>query len=240
MDAIGVIAQQKGLHIIEDAAQAIGAKFRSWPAGSMSAVSCLSFYPTKNLGAFGDAGMLTTHDAALAERLRLFAAHGMNPRYYHQVVGINSRLDSLQAAVLNVKLTKLDEWTQARTANARRYDELFKAAGLEGSIGLPQSDIRCSHVWNQYTVRIPGGRRDAVKAQLAAAGVGSEVYYPVPLHLQKCFQTLGYGPGSLPHTEKAAREVLSLPIFPELTAVELETVVARLAEAVRVPLSKAA
>jgi dTDP-4-amino-4,6-dideoxygalactose transaminase len=240
MDAIGVIAQQKGLHIIEDAAQAIGAKFRSWPAGSMSAVGCLSFYPTKNLGGFGDSGMLTTHDAALAERLRLFAAHGMSPRYHHQVVGLNSRIDSLQAAVLNVKLPKLDEWTKARTGNAHRYTELIRAAGLEGSLALPHCDSRSTHVWNQFTVRVPGGRRDAVKAQLAAAGVGSEVYYPVPLHLQKCFQTLGYGQGSLPHTEKAAREVLSLPIFPELTAVELETVVARLGESVRVPLSKAA
>jgi dTDP-4-amino-4,6-dideoxygalactose transaminase len=240
MDALGVIAQQKGLHLIEDAAQAIGAKFKSWPAGSMSAVGCLSFYPTKNLGGFGDGGMLTTHDAAMAERLRLFAAHGMSPRYYHQVVGLNSRLDSLQAAVLNVKLTKLDEWTKARADNANRYDELIREAGLEGQISLPERDRRCEHVWNQYTVRIPGGRRDAVKAQLGAAGVGSEVYYPVPLHLQKCFQTLGYGPGSLPHTEKAAREVLSLPIFPELTAVELETVVARLADAVQVPARKAA
>jgi dTDP-4-amino-4,6-dideoxygalactose transaminase len=240
MDAIGVIAQQKGLHIIEDTAQAIGAKFKSWPAGSMSAVSCLSFYPTKNLGAFGDAGMLTTHDAALAERLRLFAAHGMSPRYYHQVIGINSRLDSIQAAVLNVKLAKLGEWSAQRSDNARRYNELFKSAGLDGQIELPQADPRCHHVWNQYTIRVPGGRRDAVKAQLAAAGVGSEVYYPVPLHLQKCFQSLGYGTGSLPHTEKAAREVLSLPIFPELTAGEQETVVARLGDAVRMPLSKAA
>lgn len=240
MDAIGVIAQQKGLHIIEDAAQAIGAKFKSWPAGSMSAVGCLSFYPTKNLGGFGDGGMLTTHDASLAERLRLFAAHGMSPRYYHQVVGLNSRLDTLQAAVLNVKLTKLDAWTKARADNAQRYDELLRAAGLDGQIGLPQRDTRCDHVWNQYTVRIPGGSRDAVKTQLAASGVGSEVYYPVPLHLQKCFQTLGYGPGSLPHTEKASREVLSLPIFPELSAVELETVVARLAEVVKVPARKAA
>jgi len=240
MDAIGVVAQQHGLHIIEDVAQAIGAKFRSWPAGSMSAVGCLSFYPTKNLGAFGDAGMLTTHDAALAERLRLFASHGMNPRYYHQFVGVNSRLDSLQAAVLNVKLTKLAEWTEQRRKNARRYDERFAACGLGKQLALPQTDSRCDHVWNQYTVRIPGGQRDAVKAQLAAAGVGTEVYYPVPLHLQKCFQSLGYGIGSLPHTERAAREVLSLPIFPELTAAEQETVVVRLADVLRSPATKAA
>jgi dTDP-4-amino-4,6-dideoxygalactose transaminase len=240
MDAIGVIAQQHGLHIIEDSAQAIGAKFKSWPAGSMSAISALSFYPTKNLGAFGDAGMVTTHDAPLAERLRLFAAHGMSPRYYHQLVGINSRLDSIQAAVLNVKLAHLAESTSRRCENARRYSDLFAAAGLESQIGLPQIDPRCHHIWNQYTIRVPGGRRDTVKAQLAAAGVGSEIYYPVPLHLQQCFQTLGYGQGSLPHTEKAAREVLSLPIFPELTTLEQDTVVARLAECVRMPLSKAA
>ena len=240
MDAIGVIAQQHGLHIIEDAAQAIGAKFRSWPAGSMSAIGCLSFYPTKNLGAFGDAGMLTTHDAALAERLRLFAAHGMNPRYYHQVVGINSRLDSLQAAVLNVKLAKLADWTAQRKENAHRYDERLAACGLNQQLSLPQTDPRCDHVWNQYTVRIPGGQRDAVRSQLAAAGVGSEVYYPVPLHLQKCFQSLGYGVGSLPDTERAAREVLSLPIFPELTAAEHETVVVRLAESLRTPARRAA
>jgi dTDP-4-amino-4,6-dideoxygalactose transaminase len=240
MDAMGVIAQQHGLHIIEDAAQAIGAKFRSWPAGSMSAVGCLSFYPTKNLGAFGDGGMLTTHDAALAERLRLFAAHGMNPRYYHQLVGINSRLDTLQAAVLNVKLKKLAEWTARRKDNARRYDERFTACGFDKQLGLPQIDPRCDHIWNQYTVRIPGGQRDAVRAQLAAAGVGSEIYYPVPVHLQKCFQSLGYGLGSLPHTERAAREVLSLPIFPELTAAEHETVVVRLTESLPLPAKRAA
>jgi dTDP-4-amino-4,6-dideoxygalactose transaminase len=240
MDAIGVIAQQHGLHIIEDAAQAIGARFKSWPAGSMSAVSCLSFYPTKNLGAMGDAGMLTTHDSALADRIRLLASHGMQPRYYHHVVGINSRLDSIQAAVLNVKLARLEEWTAKRAENAQRYNDLFQAGELDRQIALPQVDPRCHHVWNQYTIRIPGGRRDAVKAQLAATGVGSEVYYPVPLHMQKCFQTLGYGPGSLPQTEKAAREVLSLPIFPELTAIEQESAVARLTEAMAGPVSKAA
>jgi len=240
MDAIGQIAARHGLHVIEDAAQAIGARFRGRAAGSMSAVGCFSFYPTKNLGAFGDAGMLVTHDAALAERLRLLAAHGMSPRYFHHVVGINSRLDSLQAAVLNVKLPRLAEWTAARTANARRYHEELAAAGLEGELTLPPCDERCEHIWNQYTVRIGGGRRDTVKAQLAAAGVGSEVYYPVPLHLQKCFQSLGYGPGSLPDTERAAREVLSLPIFPELTEDELLTVVSRLAAILTRSLAKAA
>jgi dTDP-4-amino-4,6-dideoxygalactose transaminase len=228
MDAIGEIAARHGLHVIEDAAQAIGAKFRGRAAGSMSAVACFSFYPTKNIGACGDAGMLTTADAGLAERLRLLAVHGMSPRYYHQVVGICSRLDSIQAAVLNVKLSRLAEWTAARKRNAEAYHAALTAAGLAEELRLPQCDERCGHVWNQYTVRIAGGRRDAVKSQLAAAGVGSEIYYPVPLHLQKCFQTLGYGPGSLPETERAAREVLSLPIFPELTSGELSTVVSRL------------
>jgi dTDP-4-amino-4,6-dideoxygalactose transaminase len=240
MDAIGKIAERHGLRVIEDAAQAIGASFNDKPAGSLSAISCLSFYPTKNLGAFGDAGMLTTNDSALAERLRLFAAHGMNPRYYHQVVGINSRLDSVQAAVLNVKLTRLAEWTAARVENARRYQELFNRAGLIGRISLPATDPRCEHVWNQFTIRVPHGQRDTVKAQLAAVGIGSEVYYPVPLHRQQCFQSLNYGPGSLPRTERAAAEVLSLPIFPELTAAEQETVVSRLADILAHPLSAAA
>jgi dTDP-4-amino-4,6-dideoxygalactose transaminase len=240
MDALRQIADRHGLHLIEDSAQSIGARFRNQPCGSMGIISCLSFYPTKNLGAFGDAGMLTTNDAALAERLRLFAVHGMSPRYYHQVVGIASRLDSLQAAVLNVKLTKLAQWTAARAENARRYQELFNRAGLIGRITLPSTDPRCEHVWNQYTIRIPHGQRDNVKAQLAAAGVGSEIYYPVPLHRQQCFQSLNYGPGSLPRTERAAAEVLSLPIFPELTAAEQEAVVSRLAEILAKPQSAAA
>lgn len=240
MDALGEIAGRHGLHLIEDQAQSISASFRGRPCGSMGIVGCLSFYPTKNLGAFGDAGMLTTNDTALAERLRLFAVHGMSPRYYHQVVGIASRLDSIQAAVLNVKLTRLAEWTAARATNACRYQELFNRAGLIDRIALPATDVRCEHVWNQYTIRIPGGQRDEVKAQLAAAGVGSEIYYPVPLHQQQCFKSLGHGVGSLPHTEKAAREVLSLPIFPEMTAAEQETVVARLGEILAKPQSAAA
>lgn len=231
MDAITKIAQRHSLWVIEDAAQAIGAKHRGRPAGSLGVVSCLSFYPTKNLGGFGDGGMLTTSDAPLAERLRLFAGHGMNPRYYHKVVGINSRLDTLQAAALNVKLSRLAQWTQQRTAHARRYDQLLRSAGLDSSIILPQTDPACEHVWNQYTIRIPGNRRDAVKAQLAQAGIGCEIYYPVPLHMQECFRSLGYGPGTLPHTERAAAEVLSLPVFPEMTSAEQDLVVSRLAEA---------
>jgi dTDP-4-amino-4,6-dideoxygalactose transaminase len=240
MDAIRQICQREDIHIIEDAAQAIGATWQGKPAGSLGIVGCLSFYPTKNLGGYGDGGMLTTNDGDLAQRLRLFAAHGMNPRYYHQVIGINSRLDTIQAAVLNVKLTRLADWAERRAANARRYDELFAAAGLESQIILPATDSRCGHVWNQYTIRIPGGRRDSIKAQLAAAGVGSEIYYPVPLHLQKCYAHRGYRAGNLPATERAANEVLSLPIFPELTADEQHTVVARLSEILSLPVSRAA
>lgn len=231
MDAVLEIAQRHGLWVIEDAAQAIGATHRGQPVGSLGAIGCLSFYPTKNLGGFGDGGMLTTNDGPLAERLRLFAAHGMNPRYYHQVVGINSRLDSLQAAVLNVKLRHLSTWTSQRTSHAERYQRLLHGAGLGDVLGLPCAAQRGEHVWNQFTVRIPDGRRDAVKAQLAAAGIGSEVYYPVPLHLQECFRSLGYGPGTLPETERAAREVLSLPVFPELTASEQDGVVKSLRDA---------
>ena len=240
MDAIGEIAQRRRLFVIEDAAQAIGAKYWGRPACSLGGVGCLSFYPTKNLGGLGDGGMLTTHDADLAQRLRLYAAHGMSPRYYHKVIGINSRLDTIQAAVLGVKLKRMASWVASRAANARRYDELFRSAGLDGQIGLPRAEPHCEHVWNQYTIRIRGGRRDAVKAQLAAAGVGAEIYYPVPLHLQDCYRSLGLRPGSLPHTERAAAEVLSLPIFPELTAEEQHTVVARLRDALAAPAMRAA
>jgi len=231
MDAILEIARRHKLFVIEDAAQSIGATYHGRPAGSMGDIGCLSFYPTKNLGGFGDGGMLTTNNADLAQRLRLLAAHGMNPRYYHREVGINSRLDTMQAAVLSVKLKYLAEGTSARNANAARYWQLFTEAGLQQRISLPQTTPGMGHVWNQYTVRIPDGGRDHVKAHLAQTGVGSEIYYPVPLHLQQCFASLGYREGSLPVTEQAAREVLSLPIFPELTDAELQTVVLRLGEA---------
>lgn len=232
MTSIMGIAGAHNIPVIEDAAQAIDAKHGGKPACSFGDIGCLSFYPTKNLGGMGDGGMLTTNNAQLAERLRLFAAHGMNPRYHHRVVGINSRLDTLQAAVLNVKLQKLHEWTAARTANAERYHEGLTASGLHHSLGLPLALTGNNHVWNQYTIRVPNGQRNSVKQRLAEAGVGSEVYYPIPLHLQECFRTLGYRAGSLPETERAADEVLSLPIFPELTAAEQATVIARLSEAV--------
>jgi dTDP-4-amino-4,6-dideoxygalactose transaminase len=230
MTSIMAIAKAHNIPVIEDAAQAIDARHGGKPACSFGDIGCLSFYPTKNLGGMGDGGMLTTNNVLLAERLRLFAAHGMNPRYHHRVVGINSRLDTLQAAVLNVKLQKLGEWSAARTANAHRYHEGLTASGLHHSLGLPLALSGNDHVWNQFTIRVPDGQRNSVKQRLAEAGVGSEVYYPIPLHLQECFRTLGYRAGSLPETERAADEVLSLPIYPELTAAEQDTVIARLSE----------
>ncbi len=225
MDALNAIAQRHGLYVIEDAAQAIGAAYRQRPAGAWGHVGCFSFYPTKNLGGMGDGGLLTASDAALANRLRLYAAHGMEPRYYHQVVGINSRLDTMQAAVLNVKLQQLDAWNRARAHNAARYEELFAQAGLDDVVTLPTTSPLHTHVWNQYTIRVPEGRRDGLRAHLAKANIGTEVYYPVPLHRQECFASLGYAVGSLPETERAANEVLSLPIAPELTERQQEAVV---------------
>jgi len=225
MQTIQTIARAHRLPVIEDACQAIGAQMAGRAAGSWGDIGCLSFYPTKNLGGFGDGGMLTTTSAALAAKLRLLRAHGMEPRYYHQVVGINSRLDTLQAAVLNVKLKYLESWTLARQANADRYAQLFAERGLDHLVTLPTAGASMRHVWNQYIVRIPGGKRDALRAFLAERKIGTEIYYPVPLHQQACFQSLGYATGSLPESERAAQETIALPIFPELTAIEQKTVV---------------
>ena len=227
MEALSEIGQAHQLTIIEDAAQAIGASFQDRPAGAWGAMACFSFYPTKNLGGFGDGGMLTTNDDQLAERLRLLSSHGMRPRYYHSEVGINSRLDTIQAAVLRVKLKHLAEATRRRRENAQRYTELFCESNLQNSIGLPSDEA--GHVWNQFTIRVPSGRRDALRQFLADRNVGSEIYYPVPLHRQQCFEGLP-NVRDLPETERAAGEVLSLPIFPELTDAEQQTVVMRVQE----------
>lgn len=224
MEALLEIARHNDLKVIEDAAQSIGAEYRGRPAGSLGDVGCISFYPTKNLGGMGDGGMLVTSDEPLAEKLRRLAAHGMKTRYYHSLVGINSRLDTIQAAVLNVKLAQLGRWTTDRRANAQRYHELLSAAQLDQRLVLPKELPDRYHVWNQYTVRVPGGHRDELRAKLTERNVGSEVYYPVPLHLQECFRTLGYRRGSLPVTERMCQEVLSLPIFPELTEAEQDRV----------------
>lgn len=228
MVAIQELAQPHGIAVIEDAAQAIGAELGGRRAGSLGEVGCFSFYPTKNLGAFGDGGMLTTHSATLAERLRVLRDHGQHPRYHHQAVGINSRLDTIQAAVLRVKLPHLDRWVAQRTRNALRYHDLFTRAALESIVRLPVTSDGGRCVWNQYTIRVPAAKRDSLQTHLATSGIATAIYYPVPLHLQPCFATLGYQPGSLPHTERAAAEVLSLPIFPELTEAQQSAVVAQI------------
>jgi dTDP-4-amino-4,6-dideoxygalactose transaminase len=226
MDEIRQIAAAaRNIPVIEDACQAIGAEYGGRRAGSLGTMGCLSFYPTKNLGGFGDGGMITTNDGELAAKLRVLRDHGQQPRYYHHFVGINSRLDTLQAAVLGVKLPMLDEWAAARARHAARYESEFNQRGLGGSIVAPRVADNCRTVWNQYTIRVTGGRRDALQKFLAERKIGSAVYYPVPLHLQKCFASLGCGEGSLPATERAAREVLSLPVYPELTAAEQATVI---------------
>ena len=208
-----------GLPVIEDAAQAIGAEYKGRRAGSMGVLGCLSFFPTKNLGGFGDAGMVVTNDDALAERLRVLRVHGSQPKYYHRFIGGNFRLDALQAAVLNVKLPHLEAWTRRRQENAAFYDQrLAGPAAVWKSAG-----DRNYHIYNQYIIR--SAQRDKLQAHLKAAGIGTEIYYPVPLHLQECFANLGYRPGDFPVAEAAARETLALPIYPELMSEQLEYVV---------------
>jgi len=214
------IASQTGAVVVEDAAQSIGAELEGRRAGSWGHITALSFYPTKNLGGAGDGGMLTTPDAVYAQKLTLLRGHGMEPRYYHKVIGINSRLDSFQAAVLNVKMKYIENWTMMRQQNATRYHDLFMVFGLDRDIDLPRTLPYRRHVWNQYVVRIPQGHRDTLRAELAAKKIGTEIYYPLGLHEQECFQFLGYTPEDLPETHRASQEVLALPIYPELTADE--------------------
>ena len=203
------------LIVIEDAAQAIGAEYKGRRAGSIGHFGCFSFFPSKNLGGFGDGGMVTTNDPALAERVKWLRNHGMDPKYYHKYVGGNFRLDALQAAVLRVKLKYLDGWTAGRQRNADCYRRLFAEAGLTGEIGLPHDLGFGRHIYNQFVIRT--GRRAAAIACLKERKIGHEIYYPVPLHLQECFADLGYRAGAFPHSEAAAQETLALPIYPELT-----------------------
>lgn len=217
MDAINAIAADHGLTVIEDAAQAIGATYQGQPIGSLGRVGCISFYPTKNLGGMGDGGMITTNDAELADKMRVLCDHGQEPRYYHHYVGLNSRLDTIQAAALRVKVPKLAGYAEARTRHAARYDAAFNNSAIGAVMTTPTEAHGCPSVWNQYTVRVANGRRESLQQWLTDRKIGSAIYYPVPLHLQKCFANLGYRRGDLPHTERAADEVLSLPIFPELT-----------------------
>ena len=225
-----IASAARGIPIIEDSCQAIGAEHRGVRTGALGTAACFSFYPTKNLGGFGDGGLITTNDGELAAKLRVLRDHGQQPRYYHHFVGINSRLDTLQAAVLSVKLPQLDSWTAARKRHADRYRTEFAQRGLSAEIVAPTVAKSCSHVWNQYTVRVKNGRRDALQKHLADRKIGSAIYYPVPLHLQQCFAALGYEEGSLRVTEQACREVLSLPVYPELTAAEQGAVIEAVAE----------
>lgn len=229
MEQIDTVARAHQLVVIEDAAQAIGAEFAGRRAGSWGDMGCFSFYPTKNLGGMGDGGMLTARDAERAQTLRLLRGHGMQPRYYHQVVGINSRLDAFQAAVLNVKFPHLEGWTQRRREHAERYQAWFAACGLDQILGLPVEAPRRRHAWNQYVIRVPDGNRDALREHLAQQQIATEVYYPVPLHEQECFRGLGYRRGALVETERAARETLALPVFAELAIEEQLSVVRAIA-----------
>ena len=232
-DAFNALRQGRSdLLLIEDAAQAFGAAWNGRPAGSLGDAAAFSFYPTKNLAAFGDAGLVTTSSPELERRARSLRTHGMPRRYFHDEVGWNSRMDAIQAAVLEVKLRYVDEGNRQRRDRAARYDELFRAAGLAAAsesastkdgIVLPYTDPRATHVFHQYVIRAP--RRDALREALAARGIGSEIYYPVPLHLQAALKGLGYKPGDFPHAERAAAEVLALPMYPELRDDEQQTVV---------------
>ena len=225
MPRLVALTKKHSINIVEDAAQSIGASIGGKPIGGFGDLGCISFYPTKNLGGFGDGGMIVTNDEALRDDLRMLANHGMRPRYYHHVVGINSRLDSMQAAGLNVKIRHLDEMTCRRQANASLYSELFADRGLGWWIEDPQSAVGDGHVWNQYTVRVKHGQRDALAQHLQQNGMGCAIYYPIALHQQQCFLDLGIGEIELPETERATQEVLSLPIFPELQPQEIEAVV---------------
>ncbi len=207
----------KKVYIIEDSCQAIGAELDGVPVGNWGDASCLSFYPTKNLGGAGDGGMVVCNDQTMADRVRLLRGHGMAPRYYHKEIGVNSRLDSYQAAILNVKLPYLDEWTEARGKNAENFEKLFTEAGLSDVIVTPKTTPNRRHVWNQYVIRVLNGKRDELRAYLADLKIGTDIYYPLGLHQQECFAYLGYKPEDLPETLKAANEVLALPIYPELT-----------------------
>jgi dTDP-4-amino-4,6-dideoxygalactose transaminase len=211
MDPVMEIARRHNLFVIEDAAQAISSTYKGRKAGSIGTVGCLSFYPTKNLGGAGDGGLLVTNDADLNERLLVMRSHGSKPKYYHRVVGGNFRLDPLQAAILLVKLPHLEDWSEARRRHAALYDEEFAGS----PIGTPWINPEAVSIYNQYVIRI--GRRDELIAHLQAEQIGSEIYYPVPLHLQECFRDLEYKEGDLPEAERAAREVLALPVYPELS-----------------------
>lgn len=228
MDPIMELAKEHNFVVIEDAAQAIGAESNGRRAGSIGHYGCFSFFPSKNLGAAGDGGMIVTNDAQRAEKLKVLRAHGSKPKYYHKVIGGNFRLDAIQAAIVSAKLSHLDSWTERRQRNAKRYDHLFAQAGFDGktpgnaNVVLP-SLVASRHIFNQYVIRTR--RRDELQSALQQRGIGTEVYYPVPMHVQECFAYLGHRAGAFPESERAAKETLALPIYPELSDEQLRYVV---------------
>ncbi len=242
MDPIVEIARRRDLRVIEDAAQAIGAEYHGKRAGSLGHLGCLSFFPSKNLGAFGDAGMVTTNDPELDERVRVLRGHGSQPKYYHKIIGGNFRLDAIQAAVLRVKFKYLDQWTAARQQNAKSYRRLFGAANLavvtrdgawndtEDGVIVPHEGDGIRHIYNQFVIRVSKKKRKPLISYLREKGIASEIYYPVPMHLQDCFMNLGYRAGDFPESERAAAETLALPIYPELTETMQSVIVGSIAD----------
>jgi dTDP-4-amino-4,6-dideoxygalactose transaminase len=228
MAAINEIAGRKNVKVIEDACQAIGAAQQGKRAGVLGDTGCFSFFPTKNLGGFGDGGIITTNDKALADSMAMLRVHGSQVRYLHEAVGINSRLDALQAAVLQIKMKYLDQWTQKRRQNAERYQRLFARTKYADHVTLPPTVSGNFHVYNQFTVRVP--KRDELRTFLKEKGVGTEVYYPLPMHLQNCYRDLGHRKGAFPLSEQAADEVRSIPIYAELTEAQQSYVVEMIAE----------
>ena len=231
LTALEAVARASGAVLVEDCCQAHLATYAGTPVGTRGLGGAFSFYPTKNLGALGEAGLLTTNDPGLASRARLLRSHGMEPKYYHHLVGGNFRMDELQAAVLRVKAPHLAAWTEARRLNARRYARLFRDAGLEGRVTLPVEPPGRRHIFNQFVIRT--GERDQLKRHLDSHGIGNEIYYPVPFHLQPCFGNLGYQAGAFPHAERAAADSLALPIYGELTLEQQQTVVEAVADVLR-------
>lgn len=233
MEPLWAIADRHNLPIVEDAAQAIGAEYHRKRAGTLGAIACFSFYPSKNLGAYGDAGLAVTNDPEWAERMRCLRNHGMEPKYYHKLLGWNARLDALQAAMLRVKLPHLDRWTEARQAVARRYDALIDEHQVGGLLQRPVVRSSRRHVFNQYVVRVARGQRDSLVRHFRASNIGCEIYYPIPLHMQECLQHLGYREGDFPASECAAQEVLALPIYPEISVDQQRRVIQSVASFLR-------
>lgn len=231
MDELTALAREYGLRVIEDAAQALGTEYQGRRVGSFGDVGCFSFFPSKNLGAFGDAGLCTANDPDLAERLRIMRVHGGKPKYYHKVIGGNFRIDEIQAAVLEVKLGHLEDWHAGRQRNAAYYDRAFARAGIGERVKTPVALPGHRHIYNQYVLRVP--QRDALRTYLADCGIGTEIYYPVSLHMQECFAYLGYRPEDCPESARAAGETLAVPIYPELTETQLQHVVDSVARFVK-------